>query len=120
MFKVIVAGCRNFNDYDFLEKKLDNILQRVSGEICIVSGKADGADALGERYALRKGYCIEGYPAEWALHGKAAGPIRNEKMAQNADALVAFWDGKSRGTKNMIETAKKYGLKIRIININEA
>lgn len=115
MFRVIVAGCRDFTDYNFLESKLDNILANIDDEICIVSGKAKGADELGERYAVKRNYQIVEYPALWDLHGKAAGPIRNEKMAQNADALVAFWDGKSRGTKNMIETAQKYGLKIRVL-----
>lgn len=62
----------------------------------------------------KKGYTVNYYPANWKLYGKRAGFLRNEQMAQNADALVAFWNGESRGTKNMIELAKRYGLKMRI------
>jgi len=55
------------------------------------------------------------FPAEWNKFGKAAGPKRNKEMAIAADALIAFWDGKSRGTKNMIELAKQKGLKVKVI-----
>lgn len=75
---------------------------------------AQGADMLGEKYAKECGYEIHYYPADWKQYGRRAGPIRNEKMAQAADALVAFWDGSSPGTKNMIEIAKQYNLLIRI------
>jgi hypothetical protein len=54
------------------------------------------------------------FPADWKTHGKAAGPIRNRQMAKNAEALIALWDGNSRGTKNMIETATKLGLKVYV------
>lgn len=76
---------------------------------------ARGADLLGEKYAVERGYHVDRYPADWNGLGKRAGYIRNEQMARNADALVAFWDGQSRGTKHMIDLASRYGLKIRII-----
>ena len=67
------------------------------------------------------GYEIRTFPANWAEFGKGAGLIRNKKMAKYADALIAFWDGKSKGTKNMIQQAEEFGLKIRIYryDINE-
>lgn len=61
-----------------------------------------------------KGIPTQRYPADWALYGKAAGAIRNRKMAENSDALVAVYDGKSPGTKNMIDEAKKVGLKVYV------
>jgi len=82
-----------------------------------VSGTARGADQLGERYAKERGYFIQRFPADWNAYGKAAGYIRNRKMAEYADALIAFWDGKSRGTLNMISLAKECGLQIRIKHI---
>lgn len=112
--RVIVAGSRNFNNYKMLQEKLDAILANQE-EIIIVSGEAKGADQLGERYAKEQGYHIHSYPAAWEIHGRKAGMIRNEKMAKNADALVAFWDGKSRGTQNMITTAKRHNLPVRVI-----
>lgn len=114
-FKVIVAGGRNYSDYATVERSLDRLLANKSYSITIVSGAATGADALGERYAESRGYEIKRFPADWNALGKAAGPIRNAEMARYADALVAFWDGKSRGTASMIDLAKKHGLAVRVV-----
>ena len=115
-YKVIVAGCRDFADYELLKEKCDFYLQNQKPEIIvIVSGHASGADTLGERYAQERGYETEVYPADWKTNGRAAGPIRNAQMAAVADALIAFWDGKSRGTKNMIDTATKRGLQVAVV-----
>lgn len=58
------------------------------------------------------------FKADWDKHGKAAGFKRNTEMAKYADALIAFWDGKSKGTKHMIDTAKSHNLKVRVIAYN--
>ena len=113
-FRVIVAGGREFNNYELLKSSCDRILIRQTN-IEIVSGKALGADKLGEDYAKEKGYKIKEFPADWIKYKKGAGPIRNKQMAEYADELIAFWDGLSKGTKNMIELAKKHGLKIKVI-----
>ena len=114
-FRVIIAGSRNFSDYSLLHQTMDNLLRNVADQhIVIISGTARGADRLGELYAKNRGYELKKFPADWKQYGRAAGYLRNEQMAQNADALVAFWDGESRGTKNMIDLARKYQLKIRI------
>jgi len=112
--KVIIAGGRNFRDYDKLRESCDNILVNQK-EIEIVSGTAAGADTLGERYAQEKGYEVKKFPAQWDLYGKSAGYKRNQQMAEYADGLIAFWDGKSKGTKHMIDIANKMGLKVRVI-----
>lgn len=114
MFRVIIAGGRDFQDYSMLQQTMDRLLVNVQDEIVVVCGKARGADTLGERYAQERGYAVHAFPADWAKHGRAAGIIRNEEMAKNADALVAFWDGQSRGTKNMIELGHRYQLKVRV------
>ena len=114
MFRVIIAGTRDFNDYDLLSKHADQMLSNVADEIEIVSGGAKGADALGERYAQQKGYSVKRFPADWAKYGRRAGPMRNAEMAKYADALIAYWDGKSKGTKSMIDLATKEGLKVRV------
>lgn len=115
-YKVIIAGCRDFTDYELLREKCDYHLQNLRLEdIVIVSGHASGADSLGERYAQERGFQLETYPADWQAHGRAAGPIRNAKMASVAHALISFWDGKSRGTKNMIDTAKKHNLQVAVV-----
>jgi len=112
--KVIIAGGRNFRDYDKLRESCDNILVNQK-EVEIVSGTAVGADTLGERYAQEKDYEVKKFPAQWDLYGKSAGYKRNQQMAEYADGLIAFWDGKSKGTKHMIDIANKMGLKVRVV-----
>lgn len=99
--KTIIAGCRGFNDYKLLKEKVDYYRKdHVITEV--VSGTARGADYLGEEYANENGIPIKSFPADWDNYGKAAGPIRNRQMAEYADVLIAVWDGKSKGTNNMI------------------
>ena len=116
MIKVIVAGSRNFDNYDLLKENLLYYLQRYDlTTVEIVSGTARGADSLGERFAMEYGCKIKRFPADWNKYGKKAGYIRNRQMAEYADACVCFWDGKSKGTKWMIELAKQKGLNLRIV-----
>ncbi len=127
MLKVIIAGGRDFclvegshTKYDFEKveealKQIHSILHKHNPDVEIVDGCARGADRVGRIYSnqvLQKR--TKEFPAMWDIHGKSAGHIRNAEMADYADALIAFWDGKSRGTANMIENARKRGLKIKI------
>ena len=80
-----------------------------------MSGNARGVDRLGELYALRNRVLLERYPADWKRHGVKAGYVRNLEMASIAEGLVAIWDGSSRGTKHMIETANKLHLAVYIV-----
>lgn len=111
--KVIIAGSRGFNDYKVLCLICDHMLQNQK-VVEIVSGTAYGADKLGEQYAKEHGFAIKQFPADWNKYGKSGGYKRNEEMAKYADALIAFWDGKSKGTKHMIDLARQYGLKIKV------
>lgn len=114
--KVIVAGTRNFNDYQKVKEYLDDF--RLSVPIqCIVSGGATGADKLGERYAKENNIPCVIFPAHWEQHGKSAGPIRNKQMAQYADYLIAFWDNKSKGTKSMITEMDKLGKLFHVVSV---
>lgn len=115
--RIIIAGGRDFNDYQMLLNNIRPLLD-YDQTIEIVSGCAPGADKLGEKFADFFELPISKFPANWSKHGKAAGPIRNLEMAKYADELIAFWDGKSKGTKNMIDTATKQGLKINVIIYN--
>lgn len=113
-YRIIIAGSREFDDYGMLKEKVDEFLLQIGVNhndiVTIVSGMAKGADTLGERYAAEKGYPLTRFLARWAIYGKRAGIIRNEEMAKYADHLIAFWDGKSKGTKNMIDLAREYKL----------
>jgi hypothetical protein len=114
MFKVIVAGGRNFVDYALLEKTLDALLVNKS-EVQIVSGLANGADKLGVHYARSRKLSLKEFPADWTNEGNKAGFNRNVRMAQYADACVCFWDGQSSGTGHMIRIAHYYKLQVRVI-----
>ena len=114
MIKVIIAGGRNFDDFNKLCQVCDEFLQDQN-KVEIVSGAYKGADLLGERYAAKRNYPIKQFPADWRRYGKSAGLKRNTEMAAYADALIAFWDGESKGTKHMIELATQTGLIVKVI-----
>lgn len=129
-FRVIIAGGRDFKDYDLLKHWCDKLLitKRIYATIIVVSGKQVsqddegnkwGADYFGEVYAEENGFEVDPYPADWKKYGKSAGFIRNDEMSRNAAALIAFWDGHSPGTKNMIERAKMRGLLVKVVNYNQ-
>lgn len=119
--KVIIAGGRDL-DEDVVYAELVKLRIEDDSFIAqateIVSGHCPtGADAAGEWYADFYDVPTKLFPADWDKHGRAAGPIRNEQMAEYADALVAFWDGKSRGTKGMIDLMEKANKPVTIIKM---
>lgn len=114
--KIIIAGSRDFLDQEFLDKTLDEIIKSKEN-IEIVSGLAPGADTLGKNWAKKNEIPVKPFPANWKAWGKSAGYRRNKEMAEYADSLIAFWDGKSPGTANMIDLAEIYKLEIQIIKV---
>ena len=115
-YRVIIAGSRGFTAFADLCAYCDKVLARKAqeGQIVVLSGHCRGVDLMGEAYAKTKGYTVEVHPADWQRYGLAAGPKRNKEMAAAAHALIAIWDGKSRGTKNMIDEARAAGLPVRV------
>ncbi len=116
MYKIIIAGSRSFSNYQLLKQECNKFIQENQlDNVTIISGNARGADKLGEKYAKEHNYkcCI--MPADWNQYGKRAGYLRNADMAKQANALIAFWDGQSRGTYHMIELSKKQNLKIKTV-----
>jgi hypothetical protein len=124
--RMIIAGGRDFEDYPLLKQKCREVIKELltadSNGVEIVSGGARGADRLGEIFALEKKFKLRVFRADWDKLGKIAGFVRNEQMAvyasedSSAGVLVAFWDGKSEGTANMINLAFQYGLKVYVVN----
>ncbi len=114
--RLVVAGCRDYNNYQEAKSFIDSLIINVrkNNEIVVVSGGCKGADMLGERYAKDNGFEIERHEADWDRYGRFAGPRRNEEMAEVADFVICFWDGKSRGTRSMIECANAKGKPLRI------
>ncbi len=120
--RVVVAGCRDYTNYDEAKKYMDLCLSELMKkyEIIVLSGGCRGADMLGERFAREMNLKIERFSAQWDLYGRYAGLRRNNEMAQMGDYIICFWDGKSRGTKHMIETARKLNKPLRIKIIKKA
>jgi Ni,Fe-hydrogenase maturation factor len=116
-FKVIIAGGRDFSDYELLLEKCDYYLTEKTN-VEVVSGGAKGADILGERYAKERNLPLKIFLADWVTLGKRAGFVRNKEMAEYADALIAFWDKTSKGTKHMIDIAKEKGLSVKVVYYN--
>lgn len=112
--KVIIAGGREYNNKAQLERVLDTIFN-LNKPKAIISGMARGADKLGAEYAKEKGITLIEMPADWNKYGKSAGYKRNEQMASIADAVIAFWDGESKGTGHMIKEMRRLGKLIHIV-----
>ncbi|MGC2468017.1 MAG: DUF2493 domain-containing protein [Candidatus Acidiferrum sp.] len=112
--RTIIAGSRTANSYDELLRAIGAISWKPSE---IISGAARGADALGEQWARENGVPLRRMPADWDRHGKRAGYLRNAEMLQHADALLALWDGQSKGTAHMIEIARRKGLLVFVWRI---
>lgn len=112
--KTIIAGSRNFTDLEITDEKLGEVPWRITE---VVSGTARGADQCGEWYARKWNIDLKTFPADWKNYGKSAGYIRNGEMAEYADALVAFWDGESKGTKHMINLAIDHGLYVKVFYV---
>ena len=114
--KTIIAGSRDIVDYSALEKAIGGCDWNITEVVC---GGARGVDLLGERWARNNNINIEYYIPDWDKYGKSAGYIRNSLMADNAEALIAIWDNKSRGTKHMIDLAYEKGLKVYIMYVTK-
>ena len=135
--RLIIAGSRDFNDYELLEKEVDNyllsIIEKVEVNLCdqyllstgelfdlpieVVSGTARGADMLGEQYAKKRNLPIKFFVPNWSQNGRGAGYIRNEEMAKYSTDAVIFILSGSKGSSHMAKTAKKYNLGLKVINL---
>jgi hypothetical protein len=105
---VIIAGSRGITDYAKVRALILECEWAVSIQ-AVISGTAPGVDRLGERWAREYGKSIIRMPADWQTNGIAAGYIRNVAMAKTAEGLIAIWDGRSHGTRNMIDAMNKEG-----------
>lgn len=112
MKKIIVAGSREFENYSLLADTLDKLYQEPIEVVC---GGARGADNFGRLWAIKRGHPYKMFIPNWQAEGKVAGFNRNVEMADYADELVAFWDGKSKGTEHMIKIMEGIGKPVKVI-----
>lgn len=115
--KLIVAGSRNITEYETVKTAIDNLVNQGMKITAIIEGTAKGVDRLASQYAIEHGIENIRVPAEWKLYHKGAGSVRNQKMAEIGDALLALWDGSSRGTMNMINIANNKGIPVTVVYV---
>lgn len=111
-----IVGGRGFHDFQLMKRSIQALTEEKEYEITkVVSGGAFGADSYGAIYALQKELPLEVFAAEWNKYGKSAGFKRNKLIAQQSDVIMAFWNGRSKGTKNTIDIARSYEKEVHII-----
>jgi predicted Rossmann fold nucleotide-binding protein DprA/Smf involved in DNA uptake len=115
--KTAIVGTRTFNDYQELKRTLESLKNKPTE---IISGGARGADALAERYAKENNIKLTVIEANWNLHGKAAGPIRNLLIVEASEQVVAMWNGESKGTENTIKNSKEMHRPVIIVNYGKS
>ncbi len=113
--RTIIAGSRHINDEAVVLAAAEAAPWEITEVVC---GGAAGVDSIGAKLARERNVPVKMFPADWGKHGRAAGPIRNREMADYAQALVAVWDGLSRGTKNMIDEARARGLTVHVHQVD--
>lgn len=120
-FFCMIIGSRNFTDYELFREKCDFLLKNKP-KIVIVSGGASGADALAKKYATEKHLAYREFPADWVRYGKRAGYIRNRQMhdylsKQEDRGVIAFWDGRSRGTAQSFSLAEEFQNPMKVVRV---
>lgn len=116
--KLIVSGSRSIADYETVKNAIDNLVNQGISITAIIEGTSRGVDRLASRYAQVHDIENIRVPADWKTYHKAAGPIRNRNMLEMGDALLALWDGASRGTMNMIKAATRKGIPVTVVHVS--
>ena len=122
MIKIIIAGSRSFNNYNYLYQRIKWVLkiEKINlHDVQVLCGMAKGADKLGEEFAIDHLLQVKYFPADWDKYGKQAGYIRNKQMAEYCDYCICFYDGHSKGTKLMINLAIQYNKPTYVFNYNK-
>lgn len=104
--KLAIVGSRSFQDYALLIHSVTSF-HPINMLTLIVSGGAEGADSLAQRFAKEHGLPILIHYPNWEKWGKTAGFSRNESIVKDADKILVFWDGQSRGTQDTISRAQR-------------
>lgn len=121
-FQCLIIGSRSFTDYEYFKTKINYYLQNHKNDAVIISGGAAGTDSLAKQYAKEFGYEYKEFPAEWKQYGKSAGYMRNKQMHEYIShfkkrGVIAFWDGKSKGTAQSFDLAPEYNNQLIVVDV---
>lgn len=110
MPRIAIVGSRSFAS----PARVESYVRRLPADAVVVSGGAPGVDSVAENAARAAGRRVLVLRADWARHGRRAGPMRNARIVAHADRVVAFWNGRSRGTLGTVVLARRAGLPVEI------
>jgi hypothetical protein len=120
-YRLIVSGGRAVTDVDLVQSGLSEHIAQLASVgnrvTMIIHGMASGVDTIAGNYGRDHNLRIVEFPADWERYGRAAGPIRNKEMIEYGDELLAFWDGKSKGTGGTIKLARRAGIPVSVIPV---
>ena len=110
MKRIAIVGSRDFKTLDLIPQWLEFAREKYEkehGGLVVVSGGARGVDKTAENWAITNKVNRDIFMPEWNQQGKKAGAIRNKKIVENADVILAFWNEESPGTEITLNYAKK-------------
>lgn len=114
---ISIIGSRSFNDALLFNKAVNEIIESINEPVTIISGGAKGADSLAATYAKQNNLPLLEYKPDWKKYGRGAGPVRNAQIISDADLIIAFWDGVSKGTLDAINKAKKMNKLVHLVQL---
>ena len=115
--KIVVFGGRDFTNRSWMLSCLVELQTEgiITPDVELICGRARGADNTAYDLFKEAGANIHEFPADWEFYGKRAGFVRNKEMAALADVGLGFWDGKSKGTKHMIDEMKRLNKPLYVV-----
>lgn len=119
--KLVIYGSRSIRESGVLLSNMTAWIVNKFGVYpsLVISGTAPGADRVGEKWARDKGIPVQRMPADWDMHGKRAGYLRNTAMAEVADGGLGLWDGVSRGTAHMTRELERLGKPLHLVTVRQ-
>lgn len=112
-----VSGSRCWTDYALIKRILDFYREHHEVEL-VVHGGAEGADSLCQRYADENGIPCQVVRPDYATHGRRAPLVRNGDIVESGEALIAFWDGESRGTMDAMHKALNLRRTVYLVRVD--
>jgi len=116
--KLAIVGSRTLRQKEVLQV-IGQVITKAKNKIdTVITGGANGVDSIAEYYAKNHNIGVEVYYPVYSRHGKRAPLIRNNEIIKNSNAMLAIWDGESKGTKYTTDKAKKAGMAVMVVRLD--